>query len=94
MIVRVERLEVEHQVSQGRRALFNRSHDIRADVSADEMEIDRAASNAWKKRVTVMQPSSDNFACEDRVIEHKGSDIRCHSCMFAVKILWILLVRC
>ena len=93
LIVCVERFEEAYQVSQRWQALFNRSHEIPADESADEIEIDRTTSKAWKKRGTVVQPARDDFVAEDRVVEHERSDFRGHSVVFVFEVLRILRER-
>ena len=92
-IVRFVGLEVEQATSQSRRVLMKHLDDVAAGVSADAIEMNRQPAKAGKEAVTMVQPSTDNFTAEDRVVEHERSDARRHSPMFVFEILRILLVR-
>ena len=56
--------------------------------------MNRRTAKAWKKRGTLMHPSTGDLTAEDRVIEHERSETSCHLEMFVFEImLWALFVR-
>ena len=77
-----ECLEVEEQVAQRGCALLNDSHDTRADISTDEMEMNRTAAKARKKRSTLVRPRGvdEHFQPElmGQVSEYRRGHVRLH----------------